>query len=203
MRKFNIALYLRKLKPEAVLALIRNVVAKMTGNANFTDPAVKLADMTSLGDLLEAAIEEATFGSRQSKLVRNDLVRQACAMLEAQAGYVRGVCNGDAAKLDSSGFQLAKQPSPLPPPAAPTNLKVTRTALAGMLKLQFKKEKGVVLYYVDQQEGDGAWTRIISSTRVKHEITGLTTGKEYSYRVQAIAHNGVSPMSEVVSQMAA
>lgn len=78
---------------------------------------------------------------------------------------------------------------------------MSRSKPTGVLQVQWNK--GVVLYYVDQQEGDGAWTRIISSTRVKHEITGLTTGKEYSYRVQAIAHNGVSPMSEVVSQIAA
>lgn len=202
-RKFNIALHLKKLKAESVLALMRNVEAKMTGNANFPDPLVKLADLTAKADALEAAIEEATFGSRQSKLLRDQLLEESMALLDAQAGYVRGVCNGDPVKLDSSGFQLAKQPS-TPPLNAPTELKVTRTAVAGMLKLQWKKDKGVVLYYVEQQvEGSDAWTRILSTTRVKHEVTGLTTGKEYAYRVQAISAQGVSPMSEVVSQKAA
>lgn len=203
-RKFNIALFFHKLKAEAVLALMRNVEAKMTNNANFTDPAVKLVDMKAKADAFEAAIEEATFGSRQSKLQRDELMAECGEMLSAQADYVRSICKGDAVMLDSSGFQLAKQPSPLPSPSAPTNVKLIRSLIAGVLKLQWKKDAGAVLYYVEQQEeGSAEWTRIISSTRVRHEITGLTTGKAYSYRVQAVAHNGLSPMSQVVTQKAA
>ena len=77
---------------------------------------------------------------------------------------------------------------------------MSRSKLVGVLQVQWIK--GVVLFYVEQQTGDGEWTRILSGTRVKHEITGLTTGKEYSY-ASAIARNGVSSLSEVVSQMVA
>jgi Fibronectin type III domain len=203
-RKFNIALFFHKLKAEAVLALMRNVEAKMMGNANFPDPAVKLVDLKAKADALEAAIEEATFGSRQSKLQRDQLVVESGEMLNAQADYVRSICNGDAVMLDSSGFQLAKQPSPLPLPSAPVDLKLTRSLTAGVLNFRWKKEKGVVLYYVEQQvEGSNVWTRVLSTTRVRHTFTGLITGQEYSYRVQAVAHNGVSEMSAVATQKAA
>lgn len=202
-RKFNIALFFHKLKAEAVLALMRNVEAKMSNNANITDPAVKLSDMKAKADAFQAAIEEAAFGSRQSKLQRDELMAECGEMLSAQADYVRSICKGDAVMLDSSGFLLAKQPSPLPPPSAPTNVKLIRSLIVGVLKLQWKKEAGVVLYYVEQQEeGSEEWIRIISSTPVRHEITGLTTGKEYSCRVQAVAHNGHSAMSQVVTQKA-
>lgn len=203
-RKFNIALFFHKLKADAVLALMRNVEAKMSNNANFPVPLVKLTDMQAKADAFEAAIEDATFGSRQSKLVRDQLMAECGEMLAKQADYVRSICDGDAVMLDSSGFQLAKQPSPLPAPSAPTNVKLIRSLIAGVLKLQWRKETGVVLYYVEQQEeGSEEWTRIISSTRVRHEITGLTTGKAYSYRVQAVTHSGLSPMSQEVTQKAA
>lgn len=202
-RKSNIALYLYRLKVEAVLALMRNVGAKMKGNPNFPDPVVKIMDFLLKADALEKAMEAATFGSRQSKLLRDQLLAECLVMLDALASYVRGVCNGDPVKLESSGFQLAKEPQVLPL-FAPTGLKVVRTAIAGMMKLSWKKEKGVVLYYLEQQEeGSSTWTRILSTTRVRHTITGLTTGKEYSYRVQAVSSQGISPMSEVVSQKAA
>lgn len=53
------------------------------------------------------------------------------------------------------------------------------------------------------QEGGTNWTVISTTPRVKHELDGLTTGKEYSFRVSVRTHTGASPMSEVVSQRAA
>lgn len=204
MKKSNIALYLPKLKPEALLALMRNVVAKMTGNPNFTTPAVKMSDLTAKADALEAAIEAATFGSRQSKLLRNVLVTECRDVMTMQADYVRSTCLGDAAMLDSSGFQLARPRVPLPGPDAPPDLKVLRSAVAGVLKIRWKADRGALVYYVEMQdEGSTMWSRILTTSRVKHEITGLTTGKEYSFRVQVVTASGVSPMSEVVSQKAA
>ena len=54
-----------------------------------------------------------------------------------------------------------------------------------------------------QEEGSATWTRILTTGRVKHTISGLTTGKEYSFRVQVVTSSGTSPMSEVVTNMAA
>jgi len=204
MRKSNIALYLNSLKSEEVLALMRNVVAKMTGNANFATPAVKLVDLTAKADELAAAIEAATFGSRSSKLLRNQLQRESGAMLTMQANYVRSTCEGDEVMLSSSGFALAKQHQPLPPPQAPQDVKVVRTVDEGVLKLQWKAERGTMVYYVDmQEEGSTTWTRILTTGRVKHTISGLTTGKEYSFRVQVLGKHGLSGMSETVTQRAA
>lgn len=204
MRKSNIALYVFKLKPEAVLALLRNVVAKMTGNAAFPDPLVKLADLSALADQLEAAIEAATFGSRLSKLQRNELVRTARAQLSAQAGYVRGVCNGDPVLLESSGFSLAKPIAPLPLPQAPADLQVVRSTTPGLLKVRFKGVRGSQFYRLEmQEEGSTQWTVISTNRRLKHDVEDLTTGKEYSFRVQVNTAAGQSPMSEVVSQKAA
>lgn len=204
MRKSNIALYLNKLKSEEVLAMMRNVVAKMTGNANFATPAVPLATLTTKADALEKAIEEATFGSRSSKLLRNQLQRESGAMLTMQANYVRATCEGDDVLLDSSGFPLAKPHTPMPPPQAPEDVKLVRTVDEGVLKLQWKAVPGTMVYYVDmQEEGSTTWTRILTTGRVKHVISDLTTGKEYSFRVQVLGKHGLSAMSETVSQKAA
>ena len=93
--KANIKLSLSLLTPMKLLALFRVVIAKLTGNAIFPTPAVTLAAMTTQADTLEDAIEEATNGSRQSKLNRNKVVADSEAMLNKQAAYVRSVCNGD------------------------------------------------------------------------------------------------------------
>ena len=47
------------------------------------------------------------------------------------------------------------------------------------------------------------WNRVLSTTRTSHVMKNLTTGKEYSFRVQVVTSSGISPMSEVVTNIAA
>src|SRR5436190_12768732 len=138
MKKSNIKLSLFQLTFVKLLALIRNVIAKMTGNPNFATPAVSLAAMKTLADLFEAAIEDATNGSRQSKLVRNQLALQVRDMLNTQADYVRSICNGDAVKLDSSGFELAKQREPIGIPGIAKDMQALFTNRSGTVDLRWK-----------------------------------------------------------------
>lgn len=204
MRKTNIALALSRSTPIQVQALMRNVVAKMTGNSNFPQPVVDLLLLTKKADQLQAAIEEATYGSRQSKLQRDQVLRECENLLTAQADYVRSVCNGVEALLDSSGFKLARPHVPLPPPAAPEHLSVVRVLTAGVLKVRWSGVRGARLYYLEMLEpGATEWKRILSTTKTKYEATELTTGSVYGFRVQTVTAQGESPMSEAVSQRVA
>ena len=198
--KSNIRLNLTALRPVALLALMRNVVAKMTGNANFPTPAVDLADLKAKADALEAAIEAATFGSRQSKLLRNDLEREAKDMLRAQANYVRSVCNGDRSMLDSSGFELARLPEPIGIPGTPEKMEARMTNLRGQVDLRWSSVHGAHGYQVWMTDKDpavdGAWTAIGYTTRVKHLITDLESYKAYWFCVSAIGTAGEGAQSD-------
>ncbi|MCB9168125.1 MAG: fibronectin type III domain-containing protein [Flavobacteriales bacterium] len=198
--KANIALYLSKLLPAGVLALLRNVVAKMTGNAAFATPLVPLADMTAKADELQAAIEEATFGSRQSKLLRDEILEEAKAMLDAQAGYVRGVCNGEAALLESSGFDLAKPREPIGVPGIPQDMRAGITNRRGELKLRWKSVHGARGYQVWMTDKDPTleanWQAIGYTTRVTHLVDSLDSFKAYWFCVSAIGTAGEGMQSD-------
>ena len=192
--KANIKLMLDKLRPVALLALLRNVVAKMTGNATFPTPAVPLADMTTLGDKLEAAIQVATNGSRQSKLDRNKLEAEVRDMLRRQADYVRSVCLGDAALLASSGFELAKQREPIGIPGISKRMEARMTGLKGDLELRWATVHGAHGYQVWMTDQDPAinanWQAIGFTTRVRHLVTDLESYKAYWFCVSAIGVAG-------------
>ncbi|MBK7554839.1 MAG: fibronectin type III domain-containing protein [Flavobacteriales bacterium] len=97
-----------------------------------------------------------------------------------------------------------KPPTPLPPLDAPTDLRVTRSTVAGLLKVRWKKMYGAVLYYLEmREEGNAEWERVHTTTRTSYEKKDLVTGKEYSFRVQTVASSGISPMCEEVTQKAA
>jgi len=192
--KANIALRLSTLLPPGVLAMLRNVHAKMTGNAAFPTPLVPLADLKTKADALELAIEEATFGSRQSKLLRDELLREAKALLDAQAGYVRGVCNGDATLLESSGFDLARPRTPIGVPGTAQDLRTGVTNRRGELKLRWNSVRGAHGYQVWMTTQDPTteanWQAIGYTTRVSHLVDNLESFKAYWFCVSAIGAAG-------------
>jgi len=189
--KANIKLSLFLLRPLALLALIRNVIAKMTGNTNFTTPAVTMAVLEAAADGLEVAIEEATNGSRQSKLVLDQLVEQCRTLLRTQADYVRSVCNGDAVKLDSSGFALSKQREPIGIPGMTRNMSARMTGLSGQLELKWPSVHGYQIWMTDKDPAvEASWEAIGYTTRVKHLVTELTSYKAYWFCASAIGTAG-------------
>ena len=198
--KANIKLSLFLLNFVRLLALLRNVIAKMTGNPNFTTPAVTMAEMGTLADAFELAIEEATNGSRQSKLVRNELRDQVRDMLRKQADYVRQVCAGDEVKLDSSGFELSRQREPIGIPSTPRGMEARFTNLQGELELRWKSVYGAHGYQIWMTEKDpavdGAWEAIGYTTRVHHMVTSLTSYKAYWFCVSAIGTAGEGAQSD-------
>lgn len=194
MRKSNIKLSLSLLNPVKLLALLINVIAKMTGNAHFATPAVSLATLKTLADQLTVAIEEATNGSRQSKIVRDDIVTKVKDLLRTQADYVRTVAAGDKAILESSGFELAKQPEPLGVPAAPAFLNCRMTGIVGELELRFGGVHGATGYRIMFTDKDPAtnneWTTLGFTARVTYLVTELDPYKPYWFCVSAIGYAG-------------
>ena len=177
MRKWNIKLSLALLNPVKLLALLINVIGKMTGNAHFATPAVPLATLQTLADQLTVAIEEATNGSRHSKIVRDDIALEVKNLLSKQADYVRTVAVGDKQILESSGFELAKQPEPLGVPAAPSYLSYRMTGIEGEVELRCGAVPGATGYHFMMTDKDPAiyreWTTVVFTARTTHLVTGL------------------------------
>ncbi len=198
--KANIKLSLSSLTPVAILALLRNVIAKLTGNTWFATPAVPLADMTTLADALEVAIEAATNGSRQSKLQRDDLVAAAKTMLTTQADYVRTEAGGDRTKLESSGFELRRTPQPIGVPGAPQKLEARMSDRKGIIKLRWRSEHGAHGYQVWMTDKDPTleanWTAVGYTTRVSHLVDSLESYKAYWFCVSAIGTAGEGMQSD-------
>lgn len=177
-----------------LLALLRNVVAKLTGNANFPTPPVSLAAMTTKGDELEAAIEEATNGSKASKEARNGIQLEVKAMLESVAAYVTSVGKGDPAILSTSGFELAKQPEPIGVPGVAKALVAEPTNSQGTVELRWRRVRGAHSYRVWMTDSDPTvqanWTELGITIRSSRLVADLESYKPYWFKVSAIGYAG-------------
>lgn len=203
----NIKLSLYKLIPTALLALIRTVIANMTGNPNFTTPKVSMLNMTSMADALEAAITAARGGDRQSRILRDNLVLDTRAMLKMQADYVRSECNGDRAKLESSGYELSRSREPIEKVGQPQNVKAATGLGAGEVEFRWKSVHGAHLYEMWKAtfdaQGQMTWSMLGVTTRTRNIIQDLDSHELYAFRVNAVGVNGPGLVSAIVQAVAA
>ncbi len=205
MDKFTVKLGISGLTSPALVQKGRNVHDSILGNAAYPTLQALLPALATACDVLEDANQAMEFnGGKVSSNNKRIAEKALRSMLKDFGGYVQGISEGDKSLILSAAFDVVKERTPMPPPEAPVDLRVTRSAVAGLLKVRWKKVNGAVLYYLEmREEGTVEWERVLTTTRTYHERTDLVTGKEYSFRVQAVATSGISPMSEEVTQKAA
>ncbi|MBK9196542.1 MAG: fibronectin type III domain-containing protein [Flavobacteriales bacterium] len=205
MDKFTVKLGLSHITPRALLEKGRNVHDSILLNPAYPTLQPLLPDLATACDVLEDANKAMEFNGGKVSTNNKRIAEKALrSMLKDFGGYVQGISGGDKTLILSAAFDVVKGPTPLPPPEAPADLRVTRSAVAGLLKVRWKKMYGAVLYYLEmREEGTVVWERVHTTTRISYEKVDLVTGKEYSFRVQSVASSGISPMSEEVTQKAA
>lgn len=205
--KVNIRLSLDRLTSGALLLLLENVAAKITGNPHFPEPKVPPAELLDTAKALSAAIEAATNGSIQSKLRRNDMMESVKEDLRAQANYVRSVCGGDRTMLESSGFQLMRDRTPIGLPGTPINLVPRMSGREGEAEVRWKAVHGAHTYQVWFTDKDpelhNSWNVIAITTKVRYMLTGLESYKVYWVCITAIGAAGESAKSRPVIARAA
>lgn len=201
-RKSNIRLALSKLRPTGLLALLRNVWAKMTENAAlFTTPPVTMATMGTKVDALALAIENATRGSATDREHRDALVLDAQSILRQQADYVRMVSQGDPDKLVKSGYELSRQPQPVGIPGTSRTIVARMTGRSGEVELRFGAVYGADSYQIWMTDKDPAinanWEAVgVAITKTRHLVDGLESFKAYWFCVSAIGAAGEGAKSD-------
>ncbi|MBK7554129.1 MAG: fibronectin type III domain-containing protein [Flavobacteriales bacterium] len=192
--KANITLALYKKIPVVLLALLNNVIEKLTGNIKLPTPPVSLTVMQTLADAYEQAVEDAQFGSQASKAARNALTKEVRAVLTKTGNYVRATANGDATILTTSGFEMSKIPEPVGLPDAPENLKVLMGPLSGQTDVRWKRVHGATSYQVLRSASDPTvsanWTVVTTTSTARFVDSNLESFKPYWYAVVAIGFAG-------------
>lgn len=206
--KANIKLDLKNLTPMRLYALLVHVVAQLDGNANFPMPPYSVAELRSKAVMLSEAITEATHGSRQSKIVRDGIVEDVKDTLRPTADYVRMIARGNELILNSSGFELAKQPEAVGEVDKPSMQSARMAKISGGVKLRWSGVRGRRTYQVymvvaDPGLDEPQWTLIASTSKNTHTVEGLDPYTPYYFCVSAVGPKGESFKSNAVLGRAA
>jgi hypothetical protein len=186
------------------LLFMRQVVVKMTGNANFITPMPPLLDVTTGLDDLQAKAEAAHGGGRDAYAARNAAWATSVMQARELANYVQLNCQNDLTILLSSGFISTKTPAPVGPLSPPTNLRVSYNGYTGQVVIRVKGVPGVTAGYTYQQAetSDGPFVNIGIKNKTFFTATGLTPGKMYWFCVCANGADQSSPPCAAVCKMA-
>ncbi|MGV9011322.1 MAG: hypothetical protein ACOH13_01905 [Flavobacteriales bacterium] len=162
----------------------------MAGNPLFPAPSPSMVEFSEAISALKQANLDAIDRGKRAILLKNIAEQVITDMISRLAAYVNSVCQGDEAKIASSGFELTKRPSPISHIGAPLKAKARRSALERKLDLSWSSVLGAVAYVVEEVTGGDSegptWTMVKLTTDHRAVLDGRDKGVSCTFRVRAI-----------------
>ena len=198
---YFVKLALTGLSPAKLVERARAILAAMTGNAVYATPVPTLAVVTTATDAVEAA-DTAVLnnGGKQDYLTRDLRAQELRDLLTLLGSYVQVTSGGDPEKILSAGYPTRKPPEPVGPMGKPGDLRATANKLVGVIDLRWKSVKGRMFYEAQINDVDIKvevnWKALKNLSDNMYKVTGLESGKAYSFRVRAVGAAGPGPWSD-------
>jgi hypothetical protein len=159
---------------------------KLTGNRVFQNPAPPLEDVILTTTNYIASLVKAENGSKEDTVIKNSWRSKLESQLKDLGLYVQLTAKGDEAIIVTSGFDTNKKPSAVGPLAKPQNIIVKMGDNKGTVWISCDAIDRVGFYEIEYAEvtADGVLKWIHkTSTKRKVLIEGLTSGKEYIFKM--------------------
>ena len=205
---YLVMLGLSSIKPSEMLVKVRNMVAKLTGNARYTTPVPPLSEVTLTADMLEAAILAYNLNPGPGERIDRDLaVEKMKGTMVELGGYIQAASNGDLEAIKSAGCSVRRSAVPIGPLPAPKKVVARTTQYPGILDVSWGAVRGRSMYELEICLGDpniaANWNVQVLTSKNRHTVEKLESDKVYFFRVKAIGAAGASPLSDSAHAKAA
>jgi len=163
-----------------------HVVEQMTGNAHFPTPSPALTTITSANNNYIVCLNKVGNGSREDTVLKNDSRKMIESLLKQETSYVQITSGGDEAIILSSGFDVNKKPAAVGPLPKATGLQVKPGNNKGTILANCNVVANASFYefeYTDAPIAPNCIWIVKTSTKHRLLIEGLTSGKQYVFRV--------------------
>jgi hypothetical protein len=163
-----------------------NILDNMTDNLNFTTPTPPIADVRATVSSYLVSLAKAEKGSPDDRVIKSSWRAKLEEQLKDLSLYVQLTSKGDAVIISSSGFDTNKKHGTIGPLYKPENVSVKMGDNKGSVWFACDAIDRSSFYEFEYAEvtADGIlnW---IHKTSTKHKILieGLTSGKQYVFRV--------------------
>ena len=170
---------------DSILVNAKTILSSMTDNPNFVTPAPALADIAvSLEKYENALIKARQTQSAQDVEIKKVDKTELQNLLSKLAIYVNLTADGDFVKLESSGFQLNKEPHTHGILEAPHAISLS-SIHAGQVEIKIDKVANASGYLVMYKEiGEEIWNNVLLS-KTAGTIKNLKSVAKYEFKAAA------------------
>ena len=179
-----------------------HIIDKMDGNPHFADVQPLLAVLREATTTYTAALAKTQSGSKEATALKNQARATLIAILKQIAARVQTISDGDRTLILSTGYDVNKKWSKVGPLSKPTNFKLQQGSNKGSIYLVCDPIAGASIYEVEYTEGiptpNSRWMKQ-TSTKRKITIAGLSSGKQYTFRMAGGGSHSSRIWSEVIS----
>ena len=191
----------KKYKDADLSIKAQSLLEHMTDNANFPGIKEKLDELKVKIESYTTALSESSQGGKLSTVIKGNSRRDLEACLQDLATYVQLTSKGDAVVISSSGFDTHKKAARVGPLDKVQNVRIKLGASRGSAWVICDGVDRALFYVFEYCEApmsaDSVWIQVTGSRR-KRLIEGLTSGKEYCFRVAAARTHPSRIWSEVI-----
>ena len=173
----------------------KKITGKMTGNAKFTDLATETAALGSATTALDTAntnYEKSKSDTAQLLTLRDNAYAATSDAAHTLANGAQKITT-DASDLQSGGWDLVADATPVGQLSVPANFHATSGDVSGSVDLGWDSQRGVQAHIGQWAASpSGPWTQGYVGKKSSCTITGLPSGVESWFRVQANGAAGPS-----------
>ena len=193
-----------RLSDDNLLARTQFIYAQMLGNVNFLTPDPPLTSvLVAINDFKDALMEART-GNKQSIAVKNEKKEALIDIMHKLGNYVLFIAKENAVIATSSGFHIARNPTPLPTITAPQEFEVSNGSGSGQLALSARRVPGARAYLFEYtpepMTAESVWTSQVG-TRPGIVFSNLQSGNRYWCRVGAVGINSQLEYTDPVARI--
>jgi hypothetical protein len=190
-----------------ILQYLQNLITAATGNPNATTPSPSLVVLQGLYDDGVAAVnaveaaEDTLATKRAERDAQFELIR---SNILSFALYCENVCGGDAAKLQSLGWDLRAPSTPAQPCSTVMGLVTSVGDSEGEMAAGWDGDPEAGWYEVATSPDpitSSSWTSVQTVGGTEVTLTGLPSGAKRWVRVRAINRLGPGPWSDPSCRM--
>jgi len=178
-----------------------SILEQMSNNAYFPNIEAQLAELGEKIESYKAALSESRLGGRLTTVLKRNSRRDLEVCLQELATYVELMSKGDAAVIASAGFDMHKKAARVGQLDKVQNVRIEVGSMRGSALVTCDGVDRALFYVFEYCEApftaDSVWIQVTGSKR-KILIEGLTSGKEYCFRVAAARTHPSRIWSEVV-----
>ena len=185
-----------------LIRFAKNVHTALQGNVNVpvpNPPLPALQDLITAAEIGVNAYEAEKAVLRNKKNARDEAIKALCDALRIEADTVQAITGGDPDKIETTGFRVRAQPTPVGTPAQVTSLVLAAGPADATLKAAWKPVHGVRSYELEASFDPitpASWNFKGTVTKSTATMNSFTSGAKVWVRVRGIGTAGPGPWSD-------